>query len=108
MSSADRAVQFMPFASLRGYYDLVRECEIPEQTKKVLSTCEQARLNYKLCQVKKGMLAEVKYYNRVAYDTVVGTVTEIEPTFKYLRILNIVIPFDDILEISADGISDEK
>ena len=104
MSSADRAVQFMPFASLRGYYDLVRECEIPEQTKKVLSTCEQARLNHKLCQVKKGMLVTVTYYNGNAYDTVAGTVSEFDGIFGYMKVMNIVIPFDDILDLTANGI----
>lgn len=108
MSNSDRANQFMPFASLRGYYNMVRECEKIKEPRRELSAYEQEKLSYKLSQVKKGMVIEAKYYNIDCYDTIVGIVTEVDEAFRTLKIVRTLIPFDDLLDIQSAGIKDRS
>ena len=93
---ADRAVQFMPFASLRGYYDKIREQERVKEPRRELSEDEAEELNAVLVQVKRGTMLRVVYYNRDFYDTVEGMVSEFDPVFRRLWIVRREIAFDDI------------
>lgn len=105
-SSTGRAKQFMAFAALRGYYDLVRERERVVEPKKILSSYEAMKLSYKLNQVKKGMMVELVYYNKTSYDKIVGMVSSIDEAFKLLTIVTTQISFDDILDVNGNGIEE--
>ena len=98
-SKPDRAKQFMPFAALRGYYDLIKECERIKEPKKVLSDSECDVLSDKLKKIKKGMLVKVKYYNTDAYEETTGLVTSFDETYKTLTIIKKTLRFDDIIDI---------
>ena len=102
---ADRAVQFMPFASLRGYYDKLREQERLKEPRRELSEDEAEELSATLNQVKRGTMLRVVYYNRDFYDTVEGMVSEFDPVFRRLKIVRREIAFDDIFraEIPENG-----
>ena len=54
---ADRAQQFMPFAALKGYYDLIRERERVAEPKRELTDEQALELSRKLSQLKRRELA---------------------------------------------------
>ena len=93
---ADRAVQFMPFASLRGYYDKIREQERLKEPRRELSDDEAEELSAVLSRVKRGTMLRVVYYDRDFYNTVEGMVSECDPVFRRLKIVRREILFDDI------------
>lgn len=96
---ADRARQFMPFAALKGYYDLVRQEERTPQPRHQLTEEEALELSVQIRRLQTGSIARVAYYDRDAYITIHGAVARIDETFRTLRIVTTDIPFDDILRI---------
>lgn len=61
-------------------------------------------LNFKLAQLKKGMMITVKHYVKDGYINTDGIITEIDNTFKRLRIVRTYINYDDIDDITGDDI----
>ena len=106
MANNPRAKQFMPFASLKGYFDLIREEQRVKEPKKSLSEEGATVLSFKLNQVKKGMLVKITYYNVDAYETMEGIVSNFDDTFRNITVVKKMIPFDDILDISGGEISE--
>lgn len=106
MANNPRAKQFMPFASLKGYFDLIREEQRIKEPKKSLSEEGATVLSFKLNQVKKGILVKVTYYNVDAYETMEGIVSNFDDTFRNMTVVKKMIPFDDILDISGEEISE--
>lgn len=96
---ADRARQFMPFAALKGYYDLVRQEERTPQPRHQLTEEEALELSVQIRRLQTGSIARVTYYDRDAYITIHGAVAHIDEAFRTLRIVTTDIPFDDILRI---------
>ena len=99
-----RAQQFMPFASLKGYYDLIEKKEREHQIKKELSDDDANELNYKFSQLKIGAEIYVKYYFVNKYKTIKGILKYIDITKGYLLIGNEKIFFTDIYDIWGDSI----
>ena len=100
---ADRAQQFMPFAALRGYYDLIRERERVAEPKRELTDEEALELSHKLEQVERREMASVVYYDGEAYVTVCGLVSDIDEAGRILTVVRTRIPFDDIAGIEVEG-----
>lgn len=96
---ANRAQQFMPFAALRGYYDLVRQRERVVQPKRALTDEEALELSRAFAQLERRSMAEVVYYDGEGYITLRGIVTDIDEAARILTIVRTHIPFDDILEL---------
>ena len=96
----DRARQFMPFAALKGYYELVRERERTTQPKRELMPEEIEAISKVLAQVSKGDIVTVTYYDRDAYVSRTGIVAQIDPVFKTLTLIKSVINFEDIADLS--------
>lgn len=101
----DRARQFMPFAALKGYYELVRKQERVAQPQHQLTEEEARELSERLSALRKGELAQVTYYNTDSYVTMQGIVTSIDTVFRILRVVKTDIPFDSILGIESGGVS---
>lgn len=92
---ADRAQQFMPFAALKGYYDLIREREL---------TDEQAlELSRKLSQLKRREMACIVHYDGEAYVTARGLVSDIDLAARTVTVVRTRIPLDDIADIRTDA-----
>jgi hypothetical protein len=53
-------------------------------------------------------MVRVRYYQTDAYVNIEGIVTRIDPEFRYLTIVKTKIPFDDIVDVSGDGIVENK
>lgn len=136
MSKLNRAKIFSPFAALRGYEEeIVAEGqEHLKVTKIELSEEDKEILSDKLLQVRKGMEVTVRFFeaddesatvgtSSVSathlgnYRTITGIVESIDPVYCELAInteyknvlgkeLPVTIHFDNILDLSGDGIVD--
>lgn len=93
---ADRAAQFMPFAALRGYYELLRQAaRVPEPQHEL--TDEEAReLSAVVQRVRKRQMVRVRYYDRDAYTELTGCVAHIDLAARELWVVKTRIPLDSI------------
>lgn len=105
---ASRAQQFMPFAALRGYYDLVRERERIVQPKREIAEEEQLALSRKLNQVTRRTMVHITHYDGEAYVTTHGMVSDIDLAFRTITVVRTCIRFDDIVDIQGEGITEEQ
>ena len=96
---ASRAAQFMPFAALTGYYDLVREQERIVEPRHELTEEEGDELSRAIMQVRRGDLVRITYYDRGGYKTRAGVVEAIDPVRRSLRLGQQAIAFDDIWKL---------
>lgn len=96
---ASRAAQFMPFAALTGYYDLVREQERIVEPRHELTEEEGEELSRAIMQVRRGDLVRITYYDRGGYMTRAGIIRAIEPERRRLYLGDSMIPFDDIWKL---------
>lgn len=92
----------MPFAALKGYYELVRDQERIEQERHRLTEEEAMALSKTLPGLSRGQMVRITYYDRDAYVTIHGAITRIDEAFRTLRVVMTDIPFDDIWRIEAD------
>ena len=100
---ANRAAQFMPFAALTGYYELVRKQEITVEQKRELTEVNALELSLMLEGLKRGDLGRVTYYDTYGYRSRTGILDEALPAFKLLKLRDIAINFDDIQDIELRG-----
>ena len=100
---ANRAAQFMPFAALTGYYELVRKQEITVESKRELTEEKTLVLSKKLEGLKRGDLVRVTYYDTYGYRSRTGILDEALPASKLLKLRDIAIDFDDIQDIELRG-----
>lgn len=96
---ADRAVQFSPFAALKGYEERIAERTRPREEKRELSEEEIGRLSAGLQRLSRGTPVRVVYYRTDRYVTVEGTVSETDPIRQILKVGKTAIPFEDIRQI---------
>ncbi len=99
MNRRDRAKQFSPFNSLRGYYDLIKEKEKIITPKRELSDYDIELLNNKIMSLEKNMIIKVTYYDTDSYKTIYGMLSKIDLEHKYLTIVKERISFSDITNI---------
>ena len=99
MNRRDRAKQFLPFNSLRGYYDLIREKEKEITPKRELSDYDIEMINNKLLTINKNMMVKVTFYDTDSYKTIEGLVSKIDLNNKYIVIVKTKISFNDISEV---------
>ena len=100
MNKRDRAKQFLPFNSLRGYYDLIEEKQKVIIPKRELSDYDIELLNEKLKQIEKNMMIKVIYYDIDSYKTIEGILSKIDFINNTLMIVKTLISFNDISEIN--------
>lgn len=99
MSRSDRAKQFMPFAALRGYDNVVKEKERIVCEKKELTDEQIENLNNIVSVLKKGDVVKIVYYKVDAYVTITGVITSIDTVMRYISVIKTKIDFLDILSI---------
>ena len=97
---ADRAAQFMPFAALRGYYELVRQQQRVREPRHELTDEEAEALSRTVSQLHRGQVVRVVHYNRDAYETLTGCVARIDLVSRELMVVKTPIRLDDIRELS--------
>ena len=118
MTLQNRAKIFSPFAALRGYDEqLAAEKQRTERvTKRILTEEEMSALSDRLMQVTKGMTITVQYFKEDTahpeipavgnYITLTGKADRIDPVFRTLQVGDTVVPFEDLVEVSGEGIMD--
>ena len=118
MTLQNRAKIFSPFAALRGYDEqLAAEKQRTERVpKRILTEEEMSALSDRLMQVTKGMTITVQYFKEDTahpevpavgnYITLTGKADRIDPVFRTLQVGDTVVPFEDLVEVSGEGIMD--
>lgn len=99
IKKADRARQFMPFAALTGYYEVIKQREKIIEPRKELFDDEEEVLSDKLSKVQKGMLITLTYYKEDCYETLTGLVSNIDPVYRTITIVKTKIAIDDVVDI---------
>ena len=107
MSRKDRAKQFLPFNSLRGFYEMVRLKEKRVTPRKELTSDELERLSFIYNQLDVGKMVKVTYYDVDGYVEVEGLISKIDNVFRKINIVTKEINIDDIILIEADWIISE-
>ena len=64
---ADRAMQFAPFAALKGYYESIRLQERITEPRKELSEDEAEAISNTLNKLQVGTTVKIRYYDVDAY-----------------------------------------
>ena len=103
----NRAKQFVPFAAVKGYEEALRAREKIVVEKIELSEEKKEVLNYKLRQVKKNDIITVVYFLKDEYIQIEGMVSRLDTDARVLKVVNTKIPFEDIYDLSGDGILEE-
>jgi len=96
---ADRASQFMPFATLRSFYENIHTMERVVAPRKEMTDEDALRLSQIIAGLKKGSVVRIIYYDTDAYVTTEGAIGEIVEPLRYLTVVKTRISFDDILNI---------
>ena len=99
----DRARQFMPFAALRGYYDLVHAKEAVPERRRPLTEEEARELDETLATVARGAMVRAVFYEKDAYRTIVGTVSQVDMIYHDLWIVRTRIPFASLCALEVIG-----
>ena len=103
----NRAKQFMPFAALKGYEEALRAKEKIVVEKIELSEEKKAELDYKMQQIHKNDIVTVVYFCKDEYIKLEGMVSRLDRDAKVLKIVNTKISFEDIYELSGDGLKED-
>ena len=106
MSKVDRAKQFLPFNSLRGFYELVKNREKIVEKRRELSCDELEILSFKFNQLVVGKVVLIKYYEVDGYVTFEGMITNIDLIFKTITLVETKIKLEDIVEIKAEWLKE--
>lgn len=98
----------------RYHFEALEKQRIERVTKRILTEEEMSDLSDKLMQVTKGMTITVRYFVEDTahpeilavgnYVTLTGRVESIDPVFRTLQIAKVVVPFEDLVEVSGDEI----
>lgn len=99
MPREDRAKQFMPFAALKGFQEMLKEKERIVVPRMELSEEQKEELDRKLQMLKQNDIVTVVYFHDGEYVKVKGMVSRIDLSSKTVKIVNAKIRFDDIADI---------
>ena len=98
--SADRAKQFMPFDSLKGFRQNIQTKEKIIIPKKQLSEDMIENINASLTLIHPGDIVEITFYKNQAYHTYKGKIIEINTTHNFVILDHLRIYFSDLYEIN--------
>ena len=99
MPKADRASQFMPFATLRSFYANIHNAERVVAPRVEMTDEDALRLSQIIASLRKGSIVRVTYYDTDAYVTMEGAIGEVVEPLRYLTVVKTKIGFDDICVI---------
>ena len=103
MPRQERAKQFLPFNSLKGFYDLVSEQEKIKTKRRKITQDEAERINEQIVVLKEGMMVTITYYETDGYIKRQGIITFIDYVMKTIKIIDTVIPIKDIIDVKIDS-----
>ena len=97
--SVDRAKQFMPFDSLKGFREAIMQKETVAEPRKTLSEDMIEHINDILTHSNPGDFLEITFYKDDSYQSVFGELQSISPENMYLTIDALEIPFQVIYDM---------
>lgn len=95
-----RAVQFIPFAALRGFDEMLAEELAVKEDRIELGEDDCARISEILSKLKKNDFVRVRFYDETRYRKECGAVTELDFAARRLKVGVVKIPFDDLKDIT--------
>lgn len=96
---ASRAQIFQSFDSLKGFREILKEKERVIVPKKILSEDDLAELDYKVHQIKIGMIVKVTYYDNGQYVQIEGKVSKLNLDTKKIQIVKTKLDLKSIVDI---------
>ena len=109
MTREERAKQFNPFDAMKGLQEALRDREERHSRveKHEISEEMAERVSKTICKLERGMKVQISYY--CAFHDVVkaGTITDVDYTYKHLKLDNERIWFDDIYSIRITDMKTE-
>lgn len=102
MPKDTRPQLFQAYDALKGFRELLKEQERIIVPKRELSEDDLEQLDYKIHQVKEGMIIKVIYFNKGQYIQIEGLVSKINLDTKLLQIVKNRINITDIIDIDLD------
>ena len=97
---ASRAQIFQSFDALKGFKEILKEKERVIVPKKILSEDDLAELDYKVHQIKIGMIIKVTYYDNGQYVQIEGIVSKLNLDTKMIQIVKTKLDLTNIINIS--------
>lgn len=98
-SNLNRVKQFMPFDSLKGFYELIEKEEKLKDNKKELSEDNLNDINKTILNINKNDNVLIKHYHNETYIETIGKVRKIDKINKIIYLDNTKILFDDVINI---------
>lgn len=100
MSRLQRAKQFMPFAALKGFEELLAKVASYKEAKVELSEDQMDELNQMIQGMERGDWVRIVYYTGKQYTEVVGRVDAVLISAQAVFVQGRMIPFGHIKEIN--------
>lgn len=94
---ASRAQIFQSFDALKGFREILKEQERVIVTKKILSEDDLAELDYKVHQIKVGMIIKIIYYDNGQYIQLEGRVSKLNFDTKMIQIVKTKLDLKEII-----------
>ncbi|MCR0155782.1 YolD-like family protein [[Clostridium] innocuum] len=96
---AQRAQIFQSFDALKGFREILKEQEKIVVPKKILSEDDLAELDYKVHQIKVGMIIKIVYYDKGQYIQLEGKISKLNLDTKIIQIVKKQIDLRQLIEI---------
>ena len=101
MTLLQRAKQFMPFAALKGFQELLEETARYTENRKELSEEQLEELDRQLYSMVRGQRVRVIYYTGRYYHQVEGVLDAINPVHRTIKVQGQQIPLSQITQLSS-------
>lgn len=98
----NRAQIFQSFDSLKGFKEMIRECEVEIVSPRILSQDDYEILNERVHEIQKGKLVTIEYYDRIHYKRITGVVSKINLDTQILQIVKTKINLKQISYIELE------
>ena len=98
----NRAQIFQSFDSLKGFKEMIQECEVEIVSPRILSQDDYEILDERVHQIQKGMMVTIEYYDRINYKRITGVVSKINLDTQILQIVKTKINLKQISYIQLE------
>ena len=101
MTLLQRAKQFMPFAALKGFQEMLEETAAYKEGRKRLSEEQLEELDRQLHSMVRGQRVRVVYYTGRRYHQVEGVLDTINPAHRTIKVQGQQIGISQIIKLTS-------
>lgn len=98
----ENRAQFFRLCSLKGFKEMIQECEVEIVSPRILSQDDYEILNERVHEIQKGKLVTIEYYDRINYKRITGVVSKINLDTQILQIVKTKINLKQISYIQLE------